>query len=662
MTTINQTEIAAVQAIAAENNTPSYTLTATYSPEDNKLRLKPIVPGTRLDAATYARVSETGFKWAPMQKIFVAPMWTPARYDLAVELCGEVGDEDTSLIDRAEGRAERFEEYSERRADDAEAARNAVASISDQIPLGQPVLVGHHSERRARKDAQRIENAMRKAVDMWETSQYWTRRAAGAVRAAKYKERADVRYRRIKGLEADKRKQEKAVSEAQMFLKMWGKENLTVDQAAKIAGYNHIPYQEKGKPFTSSIYSMLTDGKITVEKAKEEADKENNRRLAWASRWLSHYDNRIAYERAMLDEQGGLAAEQVDIQVGGRVLIGNEWLVVIRVNKTGGKINSVTTNAKYVRIRGIEEVKDYKAPEAEEAEKVKKATTLPPLCNYPGEGFLSMTKAEYDKRHKDVKFIRPIKASEQHSKHRVRFAYLPNKNYATVQVFLTDAKRVDPPAAPTTPVAPVTFERQQEIMAEPRQVYEAPKQTEFDLMRETLKQGVQVVSAPQLFVTQPELAARMVAIAGIEPGHTVREPSAGTGNIIRAIAQTIDLDKITLSAIEINQNLTQGLRSSFPNIQIQCADFLELAPVPECDRILMNPPFANGQDIAHITHAIKMLKPKGRLVAICGNGPRQREKLMPLIEQHGGTWEDLPAGTFKESGTMVNTALIILDL
>lgn len=57
------------------------------------------------------------------------------------------------------------------------------------------------SERRARKDAERIENGMRKAVRMWETADYWKSRAAGAIRHAKYKERPDVRARRIKTIE-----------------------------------------------------------------------------------------------------------------------------------------------------------------------------------------------------------------------------------------------------------------------------------------------------------------------------------------------------------------------------------------------------------------------------------------------------------------------------
>lgn len=142
-------------------------LSATYSPEDNKLRL---YSTSRLDDGLYKRVHEAGFRFAPKQDLFVAPAWSPSREDLLLELCGEVGDEDTTLVDRAEDRADRFEDYSEKRASEAHTAREAVAAIADHIPLGQPILVGHHSERHARRDAERIENGMRRAVNLWETS------------------------------------------------------------------------------------------------------------------------------------------------------------------------------------------------------------------------------------------------------------------------------------------------------------------------------------------------------------------------------------------------------------------------------------------------------------------------------------------------------------
>jgi hypothetical protein len=123
------------------------TYTATYSPDDNKLRLS---ASSRLDAETYNRVKDAGFKWAPKQEIFVAPMWTPAREDLLIELAGEIEDDDKTLTERAEERADRFEDYSDKRGREAASAQEGVQAIAGRFEFGQPILVGHHSERRAR--------------------------------------------------------------------------------------------------------------------------------------------------------------------------------------------------------------------------------------------------------------------------------------------------------------------------------------------------------------------------------------------------------------------------------------------------------------------------------------------------------------------------------
>ena len=109
--------------------------TATYSPEDNKLRL---YASERLDPETYKKTRGMGFIYAPKQGLFVAPMWTPSREDFLIEMCGEIGDEDKSLVERSEERAERFEVYSEHRAEDADRAQKAVSYITDNIPMGQP--------------------------------------------------------------------------------------------------------------------------------------------------------------------------------------------------------------------------------------------------------------------------------------------------------------------------------------------------------------------------------------------------------------------------------------------------------------------------------------------------------------------------------------------
>ena len=82
------------------------TISATYSPEDNKIRL---YASARLDAETFQRVKDAGFKWAPKQELFVAPSWSCAREDLALELAGEIEPEEMTLAERAQMKADRLD-------------------------------------------------------------------------------------------------------------------------------------------------------------------------------------------------------------------------------------------------------------------------------------------------------------------------------------------------------------------------------------------------------------------------------------------------------------------------------------------------------------------------------------------------------------------------
>lgn len=647
-------------------------MNATYSPEDNKLRL---YASARLDAETYERVSAAGFKYAPKQDLFVAPAWSPSRADLLVELCGEIGDEETSLAERAEERADRFGDYQGKRLADAKRARDGVSAIADNIPLGQPILVGHHSERRARKDAERIENGMRRAVQMWDTAEYWQQRAAGALRNAMYKERPDVRHRRIKRLEADKRKSERSKQEAEMWLKLWleceAEQDAELQQAValRIAGmcWLHLPRKEGDREdfaHNPTAYDALNNthpslyAPRTLSEVIEHAKRVYPRQIAYAERWITHYNLRIGYENAMLGEGGGIAAEKFNIEPGGRVLIGGEWLVVVRVNKREGKAVSVTTNARYVRVRGIEEVKDYRAPSAEDAAKITQAKKLPPLCNYPGEGFIELTADQWKRKPSDYKSTRVVEATESHGAHRCRMAVMPGTGWKLAQVFITDQKRTDPPAVAAVKAEPVTFAREldEPKPVAPRKEEASPERDQFQAMRDQLKTGVRVVSAPQLFPTPAALARRMVELAELEEGQDVLEPSFGTQSLLRAIRTHGPACNVT--GVEINRSLAEQ-----PIVcadRVICADFLDCEELGQFDRILMNPPFVNAQDIAHITRALSLLKPGGRLVAICANGPRQVEALRPLVEAHGGEWEPLPPETFTDSGTQVRTVLLTL--
>lgn len=182
----------------------------------------------------------------------------------------------------------------------------------------------------------------------------------------------------------------------------------------------------------------------------------------------------------------------------------------------------------------------------------------------------------------------------------------------------------------------------------------AAQDAPFEQIKTSLRAGILAVSAPQLFPTPAPLAAKLARAAGpMDPSHRVLEPSAGTGAIWRELWGC-------RTAVEINHALAERLRGMCTQRDFVIeADFLEKTADDlggPFDRIVMNPPFVRGSDVEHIRHALTMLAPEGRLVALCAGGPRQKAALAPL-----GRWEDLPEGSFSEQGTNVRVAMLVVD-
>lgn len=71
----------------------------------------------------------------------------------------------TTYRERRERRVERLEGWAEGRETKAHEEYTKARNIADGIPLGQPVLVGHHSEGRHRRDLARIDDAYRRTAE-----------------------------------------------------------------------------------------------------------------------------------------------------------------------------------------------------------------------------------------------------------------------------------------------------------------------------------------------------------------------------------------------------------------------------------------------------------------------------------------------------------------
>jgi hypothetical protein len=162
------------------------------------------------------------------------------------------------------------------------------------------------------------------------------------------------------------------------------------------------------------------------------------------------------------------------------------------------------------------------------------------------------------------------------------------------------------------------------------------------------------------FATPQEIAEQAIAAAEIPFNGSVLEPSAGDGALARAARDAGGV----VECIEIHLGRARDLiGDGFPCV---ARDFLKSDPDPRFDRVVMNPPFSDLQDVRHVSHALKFLRPGGRLVAIMSPAIRFRSDrltshLRAELEGMGATIEDLPEGAFKASGTMVRTVLVTVD-
>lgn len=77
---------------------------------------------------------------------------------------------------------ERREDWAARAAARSNARFAAASAIADHIPMGQPILVGHHSERHARRDAERIGSNMSRGCEEAQLSEHHAARADGIQR------------------------------------------------------------------------------------------------------------------------------------------------------------------------------------------------------------------------------------------------------------------------------------------------------------------------------------------------------------------------------------------------------------------------------------------------------------------------------------------------
>lgn len=183
-----------------------------------------------------------------------------------------------------------------------------------------------------------------------------------------------------------------------------------------------------------------------------------------------------------------------------------------------------------------------------------------------------------------------------------------------------------------------------------------------------LEREVLWLRLPGFFPTPGPLVERLLDLADLAPGMRVLEPSAGTGTLADAIGRRCPT--AIVSVIEWQHSLVEVLQ--LKGYAVCARDFLTF-PAPEqtparFDRIVMNPPFEQEQDIVHVRHAASLLNPGGRVVAIVSEGAflrqsRGAQAFRQWFAAQSSVTEAVPAGAFAETQrpTAVRSRIVVIE-
>ena len=267
-----------------------YSGSATYNITDDRIRAS---FSERLSPDDYQAIRKAGFAYWHGSKLFVAK-WSVTAEDKLKEFgIAEIDDDDQP--DDVEARVDRFSGYAENAERSAESASNYAHSLMEGIPAGQPILVGHHSERGHRATLKRCDAATRRALNESERAAYWNDRVAASIRHAKRKERPDVIARRILGLEKDERRYIKELSDKRKAELM-------------------------ARAFCDAQYRARRDEvEFDNEAFKADYARQWERHCAFYQRWLDHVQMELAYQRELYSQSGGTVADRKPVEKGGAI-------------------------------------------------------------------------------------------------------------------------------------------------------------------------------------------------------------------------------------------------------------------------------------------------------------------------------------------------------
>lgn len=161
-----------------------------------------------------------------------------------------------------------------------------------------------------------------------------------------------------------------------------------------------------------------------------------------------------------------------------------------------------------------------------------------------------------------------------------------------------------------------------------------------------------------VYYTPPAVVDQIMDLADIGPAQDVLEPSFGEGALVRAALRR----GASVLGFEI-RNDPDVMVSTTRATLVPDTNFLDVEPDVLFDAVVMNPPFTAKADIAHVTHALRFLRPGGRLVSVMWPSWRTSSHAAAVafrdaMLNYEVATVDLPAGAFASSGTDVPTVIV----
>lgn len=190
---------------------------------------------------------------------------------------------------------------------------------------------------------------------------------------------------------------------------------------------------------------------------------------------------------------------------------------------------------------------------------------------------------------------------------------------------------------------------------------DAGKERPEDTIR---KKELALGNIPGFFPTPQAVIEKMLKYMDIQAGDRVLEPSAGRGDLVKAVLKK--QPEALVDCVEWNWNLREILEMKGFNVAGD--DIFEHPPTQDYRWVIMNPPFENAADAQHVRYVYENhLAPGGILVAITSNSvefhkSKPYEDFREWLNESKAKHAALPPGSFQESdnSTGVATRLLVI--